>query len=361
MRVLIAGGGTGGHLYPGIALARELQGRGMGIEILFVGTARGLESRVLPREGFPLRLIQVDGLLGKGLFKGVRVLLTLPVALWQSFCILREVKPVLVIGVGGYASGPLMLAAIFLGIPRLILEQNVIPGLTNRLLAPRMDAVVVAFEASCSYFRGKRIEVLGNPIRRELLEKERVDPRMQGNQTLLVFGGSRGARTINRAMVEALDILKKEKGRLFIIHQTGEGDFPWVKQAYAERSIQAQVEPFLYEIGEAYRQADFVVGRAGATTIAEVTACGLPAILIPYPFAVHGHQRLNAEVMKKARAAVIIEDGDLTGPRLAQEILRLLHDPEDLRRMGEASRSLGRPQAAVAIADLCLSLIGVGS
>jgi len=221
--VVIAEGGTGGHLYPGIALARELQSQEKGIKIFFVGTSRGIEAQVLPREGFPLELVRVEGLLGKGVIQGIRVLCRFPLSLWDSFRILKKVRPALVIGVGGYASGPFLLASTLKGIPRVILEQNVIPGMTNRFLASWVDKVVVSFEKSRSYFGKIPVEVLGNPVRRELLKKREFSVK-EKEKTLLVFGGSRGAHRINLAMVEALAILKKEAQGLFIIHQTGESD-----------------------------------------------------------------------------------------------------------------------------------------
>jgi UDP-N-acetylglucosamine--N-acetylmuramyl-(pentapeptide) pyrophosphoryl-undecaprenol N-acetylglucosamine transferase len=357
MEVLIAGGGTGGHLYPGLALAKELVHRKEDLQITFVGTARGMEARVLPREGFPLALIRVEGLMGRGIIKGLGVITHLPLSLWDSFRILKKHQPALVIGVGGYASGPLMLAATILGKRRLILEQNVIPGMTNRLLAPWMHRVVVSFKESRMYFPKGKVAVLGNPVRRELLQGAEGNAGEKGKKTLLIFGGSRGARTLNRGMVEALDLFKKEGKDWGIIHQTGEADFLWVKQKYEEKGIRAQVEPFLFDMGAAYGQADLVVSRAGATTIAEITACGLPAILVPFPYATHDHQRKNAMVLEQAGAAVVMADQQLSGTGLGREIIRLMGDHPRLKQMGSMSRSLGHPQALTEIADLCFSMM----
>lgn len=353
---VIAGGGTGGHLYPGIALARELQSQEKEIKIFFVGTSKGIEMQVLPREGFPLELVRVEGLLGKGVLRGIRVICGLPLSLWDSFRILKKIRPVLVIGVGGYASGPFLLASALKGIPRVILEQNVIPGMTNRFLASWMDKVVVSFEKSRSYFGKIPVEVLGNPVRGELL-KNREFSMKEKERTLLVVGGSRGAHRINLAMVEALTILKKEVQNLFIIHQTGESDFLWVQREYEKCGIRGRVSPFIYDMAESYKQADLVVSRAGATTVAEITVCGLPAILIPYPYASHNHQLKNAEVLEKAGAARVIEDEACDGPRLASEILALINAADRLSEMRSISLGLGYPQAVRDIAHLCLSLV----
>ena len=357
MQVVIAGGGTGGHLYPGLALAKELKHREEGIQITFVGTARGIESKVLPREEFPLELIRVEGLLGKGIIKGLGVIIHLPLSLWDSFRILKKQNPALVIGVGGYASGPLLMAATILRKRRMILEQNVIPGMTNRLLGPWMHQVVVSFEESRLYFPRGKVAVFGNPVRRELLQQAEGDAGPKGKKTFLIFGGSRGAHTLNRAMVEALDLFKKEGENWRIIHQTGEADFSWVKQQYEEKGIPARVEPFLFDMGAAYGQADLVVSRAGATTVAEITACGLPAILVPFPYATHDHQRKNAKVLEQAGAALVMEDQQLNGTVLGQEIISLMRDVPRLKQMGSMSRSLGHPQAVTEIADLCFSMM----
>ncbi len=405
MRVLIAAGGTGGHLYPGIALAGELKRLRPGTEVRFVGTAKGLESRVLPREGYLLDLIRARGLVGTGLRRGAASLALLPVALWDSLRIVGRFQPHLVIGVGGYASGPAVLAAWLRRTPTVILEPNAVPGVTNRLLAPLADLVVTAFEEAAASLRGRTVEVLGNPIRREIVERCRdmgtagqATPVTDENQrtsggegsdterpwspgvlppdratlhspglslgqhgsphkkTLLIMGGSQGARAINRAMVGALPELRRQE-KFLIIHQTGGADLEWVRGEYSKAGFNdARVEPFLYDIPEIYAAADLVVSRAGATTVAELTAAGLPAILIPFPYATHQHQERNAGSLQAAGAAVVLTDGELSGPLLAGWIEKLLGDPGRLRAMAIRSRAAGRPDAGEKIASACFQV-----
>jgi UDP-N-acetylglucosamine--N-acetylmuramyl-(pentapeptide) pyrophosphoryl-undecaprenol N-acetylglucosamine transferase len=361
MKVLIAAGGTGGHLYPGIALAQEFKRQVKEVLILFVGTSRGLESKVLEREGFSLKTIRVEGLIGRGLVKILKALMLLPVSLLDACRVLWDFRPDLVIGIGGYASGPLVLLAGFFKNRRVILEPNAIPGWTNRILMKigRVDLAVLAFEETRAFFPRKtnQIAVLGNPVRRNLM----VQPveNIHSKNTLLVLGGSQGARSINLAMTEALGSFKRLKPDLLIIHQTGERDFEKVRQAYEESGVKARVEPFLFDMAQVYRDADLVLCRAGATTLAEITACGKPAILIPFPHATHGHQLRNAMALAEAGAAVMIEDSQLSAPVLVNQVLELIGNPERLRRMAQQSRTMGNPRATEEIVKRCVELASV--
>ena len=351
-RILIAGGGTGGHLYPGIALAHEFARLRPGVEILFVGTARGLEARVVPREGFALATVRVRGIVGRGMVRAVAALARLPLALAEAWTIVRRFRPDLIVGVGGYAAGPAVVAGRLLRRTIVLLEQNVVPGVTTRWLAPLADLIVASFDESRAGLRG-RVEVLGNPVRRSVVERGRTPlPKDAG---LLVFGGSQGAATINRAMVGALPELKVLPG-LRIVHQTGAADHARTREAYAAAGVAATVEPYLDDMGSAYAAAALVVARAGATSVAEITACGRPAILIPYPHAAHGHQERNARALVAAGAAEMILDRDLGGGRLGGAIVALLSDRARLETMADASRRAGRPDAGETIAARCLEL-----
>lgn len=357
MQVLIAGGGTGGHLYPGIALAREFERLVPGSRVLFVGTAKGLEARIIPQEGYELRTIKIGGLMGKGIMRGLLTLLGIPYSLYQSFQLLREVRPALVIGVGGYASGPVVFMAWLLRLPRVLVEPNAHPGWTNRILSPLAHRIFVAFEETGRELGGAaKVRVSGNPVRREIGECPSRSQRTPPAWTLLIMGGSQGAHTINKAVVSALGLLKPMKNELRIIHQTGDRDYGWVREAYDQHGFSGTVTPYLSNISEAYAESDLVISRAGATTVAELLACGRPSILIPFPYAAHGHQEANARALEKAGAAQMIRDTDLTGPGLASKIQTLLSDPKGLQEMARQSRALGRPHAATEIVKDCLEI-----
>jgi UDP-N-acetylglucosamine--N-acetylmuramyl-(pentapeptide) pyrophosphoryl-undecaprenol N-acetylglucosamine transferase len=356
LRVVIAGGGTGGHLFPGIAVARELQRREPDIEVTFAGTARGIEARVIPREGFQLDLLRSSGLKGKSPAALVRGLAVLPLSGLDAWGILSRRKPDLVIGVGGYSSGPVVMAAAVRGIPTLLLEQNAAPGLTNRLLARFVSAAAVTFDATLEYF-GRRGFVTGNPVRPEFFDTALID-RPDGRPRILIFGGSQGAHAINVAMVEAAPRLAAHPGGMAITHQTGERDLEFVRDGYQRAGLEARVEPFLYAMDREMKSADLVVCRAGATTLAELTAAGVPAVLIPLPTAADDHQRKNAEVLVAGGAAAMIEQKDLTGGALAGRITALLTDGDALRAMSAAARRFARPDASRAIAARALELAG---
>ena len=355
MRILIAGGGTGGHLYPGIALARELVRRDPATRVVFVGTAQGLESRVLPREGFPLDLIRVAGLKGKSRADRWRGLLLLPIAAIDAWRVISSRAPDVVVGVGGFASGPVLALASLRGYPTMLLEQNALPGITNRLLAPLVRAAAVNFEEALRFFPRTGF-VAGNPVRPEFFQArdkgandQTAPPRDAAR--VLIFGGSQGAHAINVAMVEAASRLAATGVRLAITHQTGERDLDLVRTAYQRAGLAARVEAFIFEIDDEMKAAGLVICRAGATTLAELTAAGRPAILVPLPTATDDHQQKNAEVLGRAGAALVIEERELGGEQLAAAITGLVSDPGRMRRMAEAARRLARPDAAERIAD----------
>lgn len=356
MRVVIAGGGTGGHLYPGIAVARELLRRCPDARLTFAGTARGIESRVVPREGFELDTLRSAGLKATSPAARIRGLLLIPLSGLDAWSIVSRRTPDLVIGVGGYSSGPVVLVAAMRRIPTLLLEQNAVPGLTNRLLARAVSAAAVTFESTAVYF-GRRAFVAGNPVRAEFLSENPVPAaRAAGPSRILIFGGSQGSHAINVAMVAAAAQLATHPGGMAITHQTGERDLALVRDGYRRAGIEARVEPFLFAMDREIKSADLVVCRAGATTIAELTASGRPSVLVPLPTAADDHQRKNAEVLAAAGAAEIIEQKHLNGAVLAGRIVELLGNPARLARMSAAARELARPDAARVIADKAMEL-----
>ena len=354
MRVIIAAGGTGGHIYPGVAIARELKRRDQATEILFVGTPRGLESKIVPREGFSLELIHVGALKGVSFFARIKSLLGLPLSFVSAFGILRRFKPNVVIGVGGYSSGPTLLIAAIKRIPTMVVEPNAMPGFTNRVLARFVDAAALTFEDALTYF-GRRGVVTGNPVRGDFagLKKKSRGERMN----VLIFGGSQGAHAINVAMTEAVGLLAPQGNRLAIVHQTGEKDYELVQRGYQDAGIpDADVRPFIHDMAEQFEKADLLICRSGATTAAEVAAAGKAAIFVPFPFATDDHQRKNAEAFERVGAGKMILQKDLTGARLAKELQGLLDMPQALDRMEEASRRLGRPDSAARAVELACSL-----
>lgn len=371
MRIVIAAGGTGGHLYPAVALAREFFRQDQRTQVLFVGTARGIEGKVLPHEGFELQMIAAKPVMGRSLWRAAQALLTLLLAVWESVAILRARRADLVVGVGGYSSPPVILAAWLLRIRRVLLEPNAYPGLANKATGPLADLVFLSYGAAAGSFSSAKVRVTGMPIRREFLEKaedggQNAEGSMQkagGPEPsafrLLVCGGSQGAHAINQAMVEALPHVQAMKDRPAIVHQTGEADCASVRAAYVAAGLKAEVTPFIYDMPKALRSADLVVSRAGAITLAELSACGKPAILVPLPTAIYQHQEKNALVMEQAGAAVLLRQSELTGTSLANQIAALLSDAGRLRSMGERSAALGRPDASETIVQMCRRLVGV--
>ncbi|MGH9539491.1 MAG: undecaprenyldiphospho-muramoylpentapeptide beta-N-acetylglucosaminyltransferase [Terriglobales bacterium] len=355
MRAILAGGGTGGHVIPALAIAHELQKR-YGAEVLFIGTARGIENRLVPAAGFPLRLVQVGALNKVSLKTRLKTLFDLPRAVWAARRILSEFDPDVVIGVGGYASGPAMLAAILKGVPTLAFEPNVVPGFANRMVARRVSAAAVHFDETAKYFRNA--EVTGVPVREAFFEI--ADSAATHHQpTLLVFGGSQGANAINRAMIQCLPELLKQVPDIHIIHQTGERDYNDARAAYLEAGSAAEVFPFINDMPAFFARADLVLCRSGASTVAEITAAGKPAVFVPFPRAADDHQRVNAQALERAGAAVLVEETRLEKVWLADTIAALLNDPSRLRRMSEAARSLAHPSAARDIGEMAARLAGI--
>ena len=364
-RVVIAGGGTGGHLFPGIAIARELLAREPGATVSFAGTAKGIESRVVPREGFELDLLRSAGLKGRSLGGALRSVALLPLAFVDAWGILSRRKPDLVIGVGGYSSGPVVMVAALRGLPTMLAEQNAVPGLTNRILSRVVSAAAVTFDSTVSFF-GRRGFVAGNPVRPEFLaaagadHEERPSDGRESAETrrprVLIFGGSQGAHAINMAMVEAAPRLAADGG-VDITHQTGERDVELVRTAYRNAGLAARVEPFLDAMDREMKRADLIVSRAGSTSIAELTAVGRAAILIPLPTAADDHQTKNAEVLARAGAAELLAQRDLTGAVLADRMLGLARDPVRRAAAAAAARRLARPDAARVIVDRALALV----
>jgi UDP-N-acetylglucosamine--N-acetylmuramyl-(pentapeptide) pyrophosphoryl-undecaprenol N-acetylglucosamine transferase len=357
MNIVIAGGGTGGHLFPGIAVAKELKKKINDLRVLFVGTTKGVEAKIIPREGFEIRFIRSEGLVGRGLYGSVRSALKIPLSLVDSFRLLKEVRPKLVFGVGGYSSGPLVLCAYLMGIPTIVHEQNTVPGFANKLLGKFVNTVAVTYHESMDFFPRNKTYLTGNPIREEIVKGERergygIFSLDKGRFTIFVFGGSRGASSINNAMGEALTYLKDYRDNIQFLHQTGEEDFESMKGLYHARGFKGTVIPFAYEMADAYAVSDLVISRAGATTLSEITACGKAVILVPYPFAAGNHQEANAKKLWDLGAAQVILDKGLNGKTLSDHIRHLLEDPEAIGEMERTSRSLGVRDATGKVVEL---------
>ena len=352
MRVILAGGGTGGHLFPGLAVAREFYGRGASTEILFVGTEQGIEYRVLPKEGFRLETLPVKGLKGRGGRGLLDALYGVPASVMRSLAIIKKFRPDCVLGLGGYASGPVLLAAKLAGRRCAIMEQNLRPGFTNKILSRLVDRVFTSYPQSREYFPRARVIETGNPVRwQKLPEVQRRD-----KFSLLIFGGSAGARRINFAVVDALKQLTDLQSDLFVEHQTGQLDYAAIKEAYQALPFEVEVTPFIDKMDEAYARADLVLCRAGATTVAELTAFGKAAIVVPYPYAIYDHQRGNAQALQERGAAEMVLDQVLNGKILSERIRSYLSDRGRIERMAAAARSMGRPEAAARIVDECYAL-----
>lgn len=346
---VIAGGGTGGHLYPGIAIAEELRRRRPGARILFAGRGLPLERSIVERHGYSLLPVRSGGVVGKSIGRRLSGAFLALRGFFESMRTLQRLKPKAVVGVGGYASFPMVLAAAARRIPTLVQEQNAVPGLSNRLLGRVASEIALTYDDTRRFFGG-RGRLTGNPIRAEFLD---VRPAPRGDRwRLLVFGGSQGARALNSAILDALPHLEAERGRLSIVHGTGPADEERVRQAYAARAFAAEVLPYITDIRAAYAGADLVIARAGASTCSELAACGRAAILVPLPTAAHDHQTRNAESVARAGAAVLLKEKDLSGEALAFAIRTLLRDPARIEAMEKAARTLARPDAAARIVDL---------
>ncbi len=350
-RLVIAGGGTGGHLFPGIAVARALKTRIEDAEVLFVVGRKRMETDIVSRAGFEAVSIDVEGIKGRGWKKGLSVLMKLPKSLFQSVSIIRQFSPSFVLGVGGYSAGPFCVAAKFMGILTAIHEQNSYPGVTNRLLSKFVDRIFISFEESRPYFEKKEAILTGNPVRRELFLSLPNGPETRDKLTVLVVGGSQGAQAINKTFVDALSFLVRKGKKIEVIHQTGKGDYERVLEDYRARGLKGEVAPFITDMGDAYSRADIVVSRGGATTIFELAALGKPSILIPYPYATNRHQEINAGALVRAGGAEMILQEDLTPEGMASTLIKYMDDRPALKTMGERARKIGRTDAAVVIVD----------
>jgi UDP-N-acetylglucosamine--N-acetylmuramyl-(pentapeptide) pyrophosphoryl-undecaprenol N-acetylglucosamine transferase len=362
-RIMVAGGGTGGHLFPGLAVVEELRRRVPGLEVKFVGTARGIEARILPVRGEALELLNVTPLKGQGVAARFKSFARIPTAMKEAASLMGDFEPDLVLGVGGYASGPVLLAASLSGRPTALLEQNAYVGMTNRILARFVDRAYIAFEQTEPVFGASKSRLTGNPVRQEFVEHARLalaDPEgfESRARTVLVLGGSQGARKLNEVLPRALLQAGVVDRKLEVVHQTGETMREEVQAFYRELGIRARVVTFIDEIARAYANASLVVARAGATTLAELCAIGRPSILIPFPFAADDHQAKNAEALEAQGASICIRESELEVDRLAALIADLLDDSAKRQAMARAAREHGRPDAAAAIVDDMMGWIG---
>jgi UDP-N-acetylglucosamine--N-acetylmuramyl-(pentapeptide) pyrophosphoryl-undecaprenol N-acetylglucosamine transferase len=355
MRAILAGGGTGGHVIPAIAIAQELQKR-YGAEVLFIGTERGLEKRLVPAAGFALKFVKVGALNRVSLGTRLKTFFDLPRAIFAAGRMLAQFQPDVVIGVGGYASGPAMLSAIRKRVPTVAFEPNLVPGFANRMVARFVSAAAVHFERTAEYFRNA--VVTGVPVRPEFFQIPRKR-YVQASPTLLVFGGSQGARAINQAIIRALPELIKRLPGLHVIHQTGERDYNDVQAGYARAGISTEVHKFIEDMPGFFGRADLVLCRSGASTVAEIAAAGKPAIFVPFPLAADDHQRRNAAAMEQAQAAVVLEETRLDEVWLLDTISALLDDPRRLTHMSDAARGMAHPNAAKDIAELAAKVAAI--
>ena len=360
--MIIAGGGTGGHLFPGLAIAEEFKRRDENNEVVFVGTEHGIEARIIPREGYPIRFLRSEGIVGKSPVGRIKAMAKLVLSALDAHRILKLLTPDIVIGVGGYSSGAIVMIAGLKSIPTMIHEQNSVPGLTNRILGRMVQRVCVTYHESASSFPMGKTFLTGNPIRGKILRGDReaayrLFSLSEDMFTVFIFGGSSGARSINRAMVDALNHLTDLKDKIQFLHQTGDKDFENIRDAYRKAGVRGTVAPFIYQMAEAYAVADVVVSRAGATTLAEITALGKPAILVPYPYAAGRHQECNALKLREMGAAFMMPEDEMRGETLAKNI-RELYDNGALRaEMQRSSQGLGRPDACSKIVDIAMSLV----
>ncbi len=356
MKVVIAGGGTGGHLFPGIAVAEEFIKRDAQNRVLFIGTKRGIEHRVLGRLGYDLKLIDVEGLKGRGLKALIKGLYAIPNSMWQSRKIMKEFGPDVVIGVGGYASGPAVITAWLMGIPTAIAEQNALAGNTNLILGKFVRKVFLTYEQSRKGFAPEKVIMTGNPVRAAFAKGLAEAAAQKQGRRILIFGGSQGAAAINRTIVAMMPLLQNLKEGFRIVHQTGERDFDMVREAYKKHGIVAQVSPFIVDMVAVYAASDLIICRAGATSLAEITAAGRASILIPFPWAANDHQTLNAQAMVEAGAALMLKESDLTPEKLFSMVETLLADERKLKDMEVQSKKSGRLDAAARIVDACTQL-----
>lgn len=356
IRLLLTGGGTGGHLFPAVATAENLNSRTDGSEVLFIGTKRKLDSEYLKKFGFSVKTIHSYGLKGKKIPALLKALAVLPVSLIEACYHILRFRPNVVCGVGGYVTGPVVAAAWLLRRPTLVHEQNSIPGLANRKLGRLVDRICISLPQSGRFFPAEKTVLTGNPVRDQILAVSQAEPKKDGPLTLLVLGGSQGAQAINRLMVEVLCHKRDIFADIRVIHQTGRNDEDMVKQAYREGGVEATVSAFFTDMAGLYEQADLIVSRAGATTLAEISVMGKPVVLIPYPHAADDHQRQNGTWYVENGGAVMLDQNELTPAVLAEELENIVTSPDRRREMALAMRGLAIPDAADRIVDICVAL-----
>ncbi len=361
LRVVVAGGGTGGHLFPGIAMAQAFIGKDPGSKILFVGAGNTFEKTSVKKAGFDHKSISAEGIKGRGYLKQLKAVLKIPKGMFESFNIIRDFKPDLVVGVGSYSSGPLVIVARLLNVKTVLHEQNIIPGITNRILSRFADRIYVSFEETKKRLCPKKAILSGNPLRKGIIDAAVKNLPAAGPDpgkpfTVLILGGSQGAHKINIAVAGALPLLK-DKGKYFFVHQTGIQDEEYVAGAYKKSGISCVVKPFFEDMAERYSTANLIICRAGATTVAEVTAMGLGAIFIPYPYAADDHQALNARALSDSGASEMILEKDLTADMLSGRIEYYAGHPGELYKMASAAKKFGRPDAADFIVNDCYGML----
>ncbi len=347
--LMAPGGGTGGHIFPALTVAEEVRKNAKNTKFLFVGASRGLGSVLVGKKGFDYKAISGEGLKGKGIGQRVKSLFMLPRTFWAARSLLKELSPHAVLGIGGYASGPLLLYSALSGRKTAILEPNAVPGFSNRILGRFSTRIFLAFDEARPWFSGSKCVVTGIPIRPEILALSPPSYK-ETLRTILVFGGSQGAHQLNQALVEMLPHISKHRNQWRFIHQTGKQDLEWVEKSYREAGFEAQVREFFDDMAGVYARSDFIVARSGSSVL-EIVACGRPSLLVPYPFAADDHQKANAQVLEKQGAAIVISDSNLKGEVLAEQLSSLLADRVRLEKMREAAVRLRKSEAAKAIGD----------
>ncbi|KJU82119.1 N-acetylglucosaminyltransferase, MurG [Candidatus Magnetobacterium bavaricum] len=360
--MVIAGGGTGGHLYPAIAIAEEIKKQLPQAEIFFMGTDRGIETRVLPLEKYDVKLLKTEGFVGVSLSKKIWAFFKLIIAFFDAWSFLRSVRPAIIIGTGGYASFVPVAAGALLSIPIVIHEQNSIPGLANKLLAKVADKVCITYESSLEYLPKDKAIITGNPVREKIFKATKPEGLEMFSLrsdlfTVLIFGGSAGAKALNKALTEALPLLKNYKDKIQFLHQTGNADYELVRGAYQSNGFSGTVAPFIFNMPEAYACCDMLISRAGATTLAEITTIGLPSVLVPYPYAAAAHQEANAARLSSSGAAIMIRQQELTGESLARHIVSLCNDANLRNRIKRDCKAFGKPDAGKRVAHIALRLM----
>lgn len=365
MKVVLAGGGTGGHLFPGIAIAEEIRRRDESAEVVFIGTERGIEASIVPRAGYQMRYLRAEGIAGKSLMEKIRAGMKTVLSIYDSYRLIKELRPDVLVGLGGYASFAPVFTGSFMSIPAVIMEQNAVPGLANKVLGRISEMICVTYHESIAFFPKNKTYITGNPVRQGILTARREEAYElfgleRGKFTVFVFGGSSGARKINSAICGAFNAIHDIREKIQFLHQTGKDDYETVRETYRKWGFKGTVAAFIHRMAEAYAAADLVVSRAGATTLAELTAVGRPAILIPYPYAAGNHQELNAQRLSEMGAARVILDHELDGEVLAKNIRELYEGSAMRHEMQRASRSLGKPEAAQKVVDILMSLIKRG-